>query len=128
MAGRAVADGNLEGLVAVLDPDVVWMPDGGGRANAAHAAARPGAWAALSRKSVHEPIEIKLNGRSGWCSRATIARRSPSSSATVASRASTRSATRRSCDASARACVMTPDAVSARPRRRAQVWWRDLRG
>jgi hypothetical protein len=43
MAGKAVADGNLEGLVAVLDPDVVWMPDGGGRANAAHAAARPGA-------------------------------------------------------------------------------------
>ena len=34
---RAVAEGDLEGLVAVLDPDVVWTSDGGGRAR------RPGA-------------------------------------------------------------------------------------
>ena len=62
-------EGDLEGLVAVLDPDVVWTSDGGGRATAArkplHGGARVArAWAALS-KSVHEPIEIKLNGRLG---------------------------------------------------------------
>jgi RNA polymerase sigma-70 factor, ECF subfamily len=67
---QAVAEGNLEGLVAVLDPDVVWTSDGGGRANAARKPLRGGArvaraWAALSRKAVHEPIEIKLNGRLG---------------------------------------------------------------
>jgi RNA polymerase sigma-70 factor, ECF subfamily len=67
---QAVAEGNLEGLVAVLDPDVVWTSDGGGRAPAARKPLRGGArvaraWAALSRKSVHEPIEIKLNGRVG---------------------------------------------------------------
>ena len=66
---QAVAEGNLEGLVAVLDPDVVWTSDGGGRATAArkplHGRARVArAWAALS-KSVYEPIEITLNGRTG---------------------------------------------------------------
>ena len=30
--GRAAAEGDIEGLVAVLDPDVVWTSDGGGRA------------------------------------------------------------------------------------------------
>jgi RNA polymerase sigma-70 factor, ECF subfamily len=64
---RAVAEGNLEGLVAVLDPDVVWTSDGGGRATAARKPLRgrprvARAWAALSRKSVHAPIEIELNG------------------------------------------------------------------
>jgi RNA polymerase sigma-70 factor, ECF subfamily len=67
---QAVAEGNLESLVAVLDPDVVWTSDGGGRAPAARIPVRGGArvaraWAALSRKFVHEPIEIKLNGRLG---------------------------------------------------------------
>ena len=67
---QAVAEGNLEGLVAVLDPDVLWTSDGGGRAPAVRKPLRGGArvaraWAALSRKSVHEPIEIKLNGRLG---------------------------------------------------------------
>jgi RNA polymerase sigma-70 factor, ECF subfamily len=67
---QAVAEGDLDGLVAVLDPDVVWTSDGGGRAPAARkplrgAARVARAWAALSRKSVHEPIEIKLNGRLG---------------------------------------------------------------
>jgi RNA polymerase sigma-70 factor, ECF subfamily len=67
---QAVGEGNLQGLVAVLDPDVVWTSDGGGRASAARKPLRGGsrvarAWAALSRKSVHEPIEIKLNGRLG---------------------------------------------------------------
>ena len=31
---QAVAEGSLEDLVAVLDPDVVWTSDGGGRASA----------------------------------------------------------------------------------------------
>ena len=60
----------LEGLVEVLDPDVVWTSDGGGRANALRKPLRGGApvaraWAALSRKFVHEPIEIELNWRLG---------------------------------------------------------------
>ena len=64
---QAVAEGNLDGLVAALDPDVVWTSDGGGRAAAARkpqrgAARVARAWAALS-KVVHEPIEITLNGR-----------------------------------------------------------------
>ena len=67
---QAVAEGSLEGLVAVLDPDVVWTSDGGGRATAARRPLRGGArvaraWAALSRRSAHEPIEIELNGRLG---------------------------------------------------------------
>ena len=67
---QAVAEGDLEGLVAVLDPDVVWTSDGGGRATAARKPLRGGArvaraWVALGRKSAHEPIEIKLNGRLG---------------------------------------------------------------
>ena len=54
---QAVAEGSLEGLVAVLDPDVVWTSDGGGRASAARKPLRGGArvaraWAALSRKSI----------------------------------------------------------------------------
>ena len=66
---QAAAEGNLEGLIAVLDPDVVWTSDGGGRARAArkplHGGARVArAWAAL-RKSMHQPVEIKLNGRLG---------------------------------------------------------------
>ena len=66
---HAVAEGSLKGLVAVLDPDVVWTSDGGGRVSAARtpfigAARVARAWAALS-KAVHEPIEIELNGRLG---------------------------------------------------------------
>ncbi len=66
---QAVAEGDLEELVAVLDPDVVWTSDGGGRATASRKPLRGGArvaraWTALS-KSVYEPIEIKLNGRLG---------------------------------------------------------------
>ncbi len=66
---QAVAEGNLEGLVAVLDPDVVWTSDGGGRAPAVRKPLRGGArvaraWAALRHK-IHEPMEIKLNGRLG---------------------------------------------------------------
>ncbi len=57
---QAVAEGSLDGLVAVLDPEVVWTSDGGGRATAARKPLRGGArvaraWAALSRKAAHEP-------------------------------------------------------------------------
>jgi RNA polymerase sigma-70 factor (ECF subfamily) len=67
---QAVADGDLESLVAVLDPDVLWTSDGGGRANASLKPVRgearvARAWAALSRRFVHEPIEVELNGRLG---------------------------------------------------------------
>ena len=67
---RAVGDGDLEGLVAVLDPDVVWTSDGGGRAIAARRPLRGAsrvarAWAALARKAVHRPAETELNGRLG---------------------------------------------------------------
>jgi RNA polymerase sigma-70 factor (ECF subfamily) len=64
---QAIAEGDLEGLVAVLDPDVVWTSDGGGRAVAAlkplHGRARVArAWTALGRRSLQEPSEIELNG------------------------------------------------------------------
>jgi RNA polymerase sigma-70 factor, ECF subfamily len=67
---QAVGQGDLESLVAVLDPDVVWTSDGGGLAPAARTPLRGGArvarrWAALSRRYVDEPIEIGLNGRLG---------------------------------------------------------------
>jgi RNA polymerase sigma-70 factor (ECF subfamily) len=67
---QAVAEGNLEGLVAVLDPDVVWTSDGGGRAVASRKPLRGGtrvarAWVALSHRAAHEPIEVNLNGRLG---------------------------------------------------------------
>lgn len=67
---QAVAGGNLGGLVEVLDPDVVWTSDGGGRVSAARTPVQgearvARAWAKLSRKFVHEPIEIELNGRLG---------------------------------------------------------------
>jgi RNA polymerase sigma-70 factor, ECF subfamily len=66
----AAAEGDLEGLVAVLDPDVVWTSDGGGRATAARKPVHGGsrvarAWAALGRRLVGEPSEITLNGRLG---------------------------------------------------------------
>ncbi len=67
---EAVGDGDLEGLVEVLDPDAVWTSDGGGLATAARKPLRGGArvaraWAALSRKAVHAPVEVELNGRLG---------------------------------------------------------------
>ena len=67
---HAVDEGDLEGLVAVLDPEVVWISDGGGRAVAArkplHGAQRVASvWVAFSRRSVGEPVEITLNGRLG---------------------------------------------------------------
>lgn len=67
---QAVAEGDLEGLVAVLDPDVVWTSDGGGRATASRRPLLGGArvaraWAALSRRSPREPVERTLNGQLG---------------------------------------------------------------
>ncbi|ABD11893.1 siderophore-interacting protein [Frankia sp. CcI156] len=65
----AVAEGDLGGLLAVLDPDVVWRSDGGGHAVAArrplHGDIRVArAWVALSRRLDH-PIETTLNGQLG---------------------------------------------------------------
>ena len=67
---QAVAEGSLEGLVAVLDPDAVWTSDGGGRVTAARKPLRGGArvarvWAAFSRRATHEPVEVELNGLLG---------------------------------------------------------------
>jgi RNA polymerase sigma-70 factor (ECF subfamily) len=67
---QAIAEGNLEGLVAVLDPEVVWTSDGGGRVTAAREPLRGGgpvarAWAAPSGKLVHAPVEAALNGQLG---------------------------------------------------------------
>jgi RNA polymerase sigma-70 factor (ECF subfamily) len=64
---HAVEEGDLERLVAVLDPEVVWTSDGGGRASASRKPLRGGervarAWAALRRRFVDEPVEIELNG------------------------------------------------------------------
>jgi RNA polymerase sigma-70 factor (ECF subfamily) len=61
---QALAERNLEGLVAVLEPDVVWTSDGG-QPRAQAAGRGSGGWAALSRKSMHEPIETTLNRRLG---------------------------------------------------------------
>jgi len=75
---QAVADGDLEGLVAVLYPAVVSTSDGGGRAVAArkplHGADRVArAWVALGRKARNAAIAptaapIELNGRLGLLS------------------------------------------------------------
>jgi RNA polymerase sigma-70 factor (ECF subfamily) len=68
---QAVGEGDLDGLIAVLDPDVVWTADGGGRAIAArrpiHGAERVArGWVALRRKPTIEPATpIELNGRLG---------------------------------------------------------------
>ena len=66
----AVGEGDLEGLVEVLDPDAVWISDGGGLATASRKPLRgrdrvARAWAALSRKTVSTPMEVELNGRLG---------------------------------------------------------------
>jgi RNA polymerase sigma-70 factor (ECF subfamily) len=67
---HAVAEGDLDRLLAVLDPDVVWTSDGGGRAIASrrplHGARRVGrAWIALGRTSTEPARPIVLNGRLG---------------------------------------------------------------
>jgi RNA polymerase sigma-70 factor, ECF subfamily len=69
---RAVADGDLGELVAVLDPNVIWTTDGGGRVTAARkpllgAERVARAWLALRRRpaiaAAATPVE--LNGRLG---------------------------------------------------------------
>lgn len=67
----AVAAGDLDRLVAVLDPDVVWTSDGGGRAIAsrrpfsgAHRVAR--AWLALGRRAIEPQMTpVEVNGHLG---------------------------------------------------------------
>jgi RNA polymerase sigma-70 factor (ECF subfamily) len=67
---HAVMEGDLDGLLAVLDPDVVWASDGGGRAVASRApqcgALHVGrAWVALGRTAADPATPIELNGRLG---------------------------------------------------------------
>ena len=67
---QAVDEGIEVALVAVLDPDVVWTSDGGGRVSALRHPLHGGervarAWVALGRRSVSEPIEIDFNGGLG---------------------------------------------------------------
>jgi RNA polymerase sigma-70 factor (ECF subfamily) len=67
---RAVAEGHLEGLVEVLDPDVVWTSDGGGSAPAARKPQAGGervarAWVALGGRLAGDPIEVQINGQLG---------------------------------------------------------------
>ncbi len=68
----AVSEGDLDGLIAVLDPDVVWTSDGGGRAIALrkplHGAARVArGWVAMRRNETiaPAPTPIELNGELG---------------------------------------------------------------
>jgi RNA polymerase sigma-70 factor (ECF subfamily) len=67
----AVSEGDLERLVSVLDPEVVWTSDGGGRAIASRRPIRGAdrvarAWIALRRAaSIADPTPIELNGRLG---------------------------------------------------------------
>jgi RNA polymerase sigma-70 factor (ECF subfamily) len=69
---RAVAEGDFDELVAVLDPDVVWTTDGGGRATAARkpllgAQRVARAWLALRRRPAiaSSATPVDLNGRLG---------------------------------------------------------------
>ncbi|WP_250556962.1 hypothetical protein [Pseudonocardia lacus] len=54
----------------MLDPQVVWTSDGGGRVSAARKPIRGGlrvarAWLALGHRSGHGPGEVEFNGRLG---------------------------------------------------------------
>jgi RNA polymerase sigma-70 factor (ECF subfamily) len=69
---RAIEEGDLEALMAALDPEVVWTADGGGRAVAAlkpiSGAARVArGWFALRRKPAFDPRPrlVEINGRLG---------------------------------------------------------------
>ena len=68
----ALRDGDLDRLITVLDPDVVWTSDGGGLAIASRrplsgAGRVARAWVAMRRKGVFEPsaTPINVNGRLG---------------------------------------------------------------
>ena len=69
---EAIGDGDLDGLVAVLDPDVVWTADGGGRAVASRKPIHGGqrvarGWMALRRAGALDPAAtpVEINGRLG---------------------------------------------------------------
>ena len=69
---QALGDGDIDGLVAVLDPDAAWTADGGGRAIASRKPLRGAGrvargWVALRRAGAIEPAAtpIELNGRLG---------------------------------------------------------------
>ena len=67
---HAVAEGDFDCLVAILDPDVVWTSDGGGRAIASRRPLRGAervarAWVALRRRVSEPAAPIELNGRTG---------------------------------------------------------------
>ena len=68
---HAITEGDLDGLVSVLDPDVVWTSDGGGRAIASRKPVRGAArvaraWIALRRKAgAAGTRQVELNGRPG---------------------------------------------------------------
>jgi RNA polymerase sigma-70 factor, ECF subfamily len=69
---HAVAEGDFDQLVAVLDPDVVWTTDGGGRATAARkpllgAQRVARAWLALLRRPAigSSATAVDVNGRLG---------------------------------------------------------------
>ena len=69
---HAIADGDLAELVTVLDPDVIWTTDGGGRATAARKPLQGAdrvarAWLALRRKPAIAPpaTPVAVNGRLG---------------------------------------------------------------
>jgi RNA polymerase sigma-70 factor (ECF subfamily) len=68
----AIAGGDLAELISVLDPDVVWTTDGGGRATAARKPLQGAdrvarAWLALRRKPAIVPAAtpVAVNGRLG---------------------------------------------------------------
>jgi RNA polymerase sigma-70 factor (ECF subfamily) len=68
---HAVSEGDLEGLVAVLDPDVVWTSDGGGRVVASRRPIRGAervarAWIAMrDAAKIADPAPVDVNGRLG---------------------------------------------------------------
>jgi RNA polymerase sigma-70 factor (ECF subfamily) len=67
---QAVDEGDLDGLVALLDPGVVWTSDGGGRVSAALKPVRGAlrvarAWVAFGRRAGRGPGEVEFNGRLG---------------------------------------------------------------
>ena len=68
----AIADGDLAELITVLDPEVIWTTDGGGRATAARKPLQGAdrvarAWLALRRKPAIAPAAtpVAVNGRLG---------------------------------------------------------------
>jgi RNA polymerase sigma-70 factor (ECF subfamily) len=68
---HAVSEGDLERLVAVLDPDVVWTSDGGGRVVASRRPIRGAervarAWIAMhDAAKIADPTPVDVNGRLG---------------------------------------------------------------